>query len=167
MVSVETAGRFLAGPALAIVGVSRSGKKFGNLALKTLASKGYRVYPVHPSADSIDGVACLHRLVDLPEPVSAVIIVVPPALAVDVIREAYAAGMRRVWLQQGAESPQALELCSKLGIEVVSGECVLMFAHPTSYHWVHAKLRQLFSAGRVRPLRLPILQDTQSLRLPD
>ena len=145
MVTAETAGKFLAGPALALVGVSRSGRKFGNLALKTLKSKGYRVYPVHPSADSINGIACVHRLAEIPEPVSAVVVVVPPERAVDVIRDAHAAGMHRVWLQQGSESPQALKVCGELGVEVVAGECVLMFAHPTSYHWVHAALARLFS----------------------
>jgi predicted CoA-binding protein len=162
MVSAETAGRFLAGPALALVGVSQSGKKFGNLALKTLRAKGYRVYPVHPSASSIDGVACRHRLADVPEAVSAVIVVVPPLRALDVIREAHAGGMQRVWLQQGSESPEALTLCRALGLEVVAGECVLMFANPTSYHWVHATLRKLFSAGRVRPSPRTVLQDMQS-----
>jgi uncharacterized protein len=162
MVSAETAARFLAGPALALVGVSRSGRKFGNLALRTLRAKGYRVYPVHPSAASIDGVACRRRLTDVPEPVSAVIVVVPPLQALDVIRDAHAAGMRRIWLQQGSESPLALTLCRELGLEAVSGECVLMFANPTSYHWVHATIRKLFSAGRVRPSPRTVLQDTQS-----
>lgn len=89
--------------------------------------------------------ACCHRLADVPEPVSAVIVVVPPERAVDVVREAHAAGMKRVWLQQGSESPQVLKVCDELGLETVSGECVLMFADPTSYHWAHAMLARLFS----------------------
>jgi len=50
-------GQFLAQPALALalVGLSRSGKKFGNVACRELKAKGYRVYPIHPSADVIDG----------------------------------------------------------------------------------------------------------------
>lgn len=145
MIANQTAETFLAGPALALVGVSRSGGKFGNLALKTLASKGYRVYPVHPSAPSIDGVKCYSKLSQLPESVSAVIVVVPPQQAMDVVREAHDAGLNRVWLQQGAESPEVLQLCKDLGVEAVAGECVLMFAHPTSYHKVHAVLRKFFS----------------------
>ena len=145
MISTQTADKFLEGPALALVGASRSGKKFGNLALKTLASKGYRVYPVHPSAESIDGVKCYAKLSELPESVSAVIVVVPPQQAVNVIRHAHDAGLNRVWLQQGSESPEVLQLCKELGVDVVAGECVLMFAHPTSYHKVHALLRRFFS----------------------
>ena len=146
MLAAETADRFLAGPALALVGASRSGKKFGNAALRTLVSKGYRVYPVHPTADAFDGVQCYRHLSDIPESVSAVIVVVPPAQALDVVREAHAAGLKQVWLQQGSESPAVLQACRDLGIEAVSGECVLMYAHPTSYHWVHAAVRRLFGS---------------------
>ncbi len=145
MISNETADRFLAAPALGLVGASRSGRKFGNLALKTLIAKGYRVYPVHPSAASIDGVKCFRTVADIPEPVSALIVVVPPAQALNVVRDAHAAGIHRIWLQQGSESPAVLKLCSDLGVDVIAGECVLMFAQPTSYHWVHATLRKLFS----------------------
>lgn len=145
MISKETADRFLTGPALALVGASRSGRKFGNLALKTLLAKGYRVYPVHPVAAYIDGAKCYRSFAEIPEPVSALIVVVPPAQSIDVVRDAHAAGIHRVWLQQGSESPVVLKLCSDLGVEVIAGECVLMFAQPTSYHWVHATLRKLFS----------------------
>jgi predicted CoA-binding protein len=143
MVSSETARRFLAGPALALVGASRSGRKFGNVALKTLRSKGYRVYPVHPGAESIDGERCYHDLASVPERVSAVIVVVPPHEAIGVVSDAHAAGMNQVWLQQGSESPAVLDACRDLGIEAVAGECVLMFAHPTSYHKAHAWLWRL------------------------
>ena len=50
--------------------MSRSGKKFGNFAYKALASKGYRVYPIHPDATAINGVKCYSDYADLPEPVT-------------------------------------------------------------------------------------------------
>lgn len=128
---------FLAEPALAIVGVSRSGKKFGNYASKTLREKGYRVYPLHPSAKTIDGVECYRRFDELPEEVGAVLVVVPPIQAVSVVREAAAAGVHRVWLQQGADSPDVVTLCAELGVDVVAGECILMFARPKGFHKAH------------------------------
>jgi uncharacterized protein len=128
---------FLAEPAIAVVGVSRSGKGFGNLAARELRRKGYRIYPVNPQADLVDGERCYRSLAGLPERVGAVLIVVPPGQAVGVVREAAAAGIKRVWLQQGAESPQVIEACSELGLEAVSGECVLMFAKPTGVHQAH------------------------------
>lgn len=138
--SVET---FLAQPALALVGVSRSGEKFGNVILRELRAKGLHVYPVHPVADVIDGVRCFRRLGDLPEAVGGVIVSVSPADAVTVVRDAAAAGISRVWVQQGAESPYLAELCTQLGIDAVMGECILMHAQPTGIHKVHRALEGL------------------------
>lgn len=135
--SVES---FLAEPALALVGVSRSGEKFGNVILRDLRAQGRRVYPIHPVADVVDGVPCVRHFADLPEPVGGVIVSVHPAEAVQVIRDAAAAGIRKVWLQQGAESPYVANLCIELGVDAVIGECILMFANPTGIHRVHRAL---------------------------
>jgi predicted CoA-binding protein len=47
---------FVAQPAIALVGASRSGRKFGNVAMRELRATGYRVYPIHRSAEVIEGV---------------------------------------------------------------------------------------------------------------
>jgi predicted CoA-binding protein len=128
---------FLAEPAIAVVGVSRSGKGFGYAAACELRRKGYRIYPVHPEADVIEGERCYRSLVALPEPVQALLVVVPPERALGIVHEAAAAGITRVWLQQGAESPRVIHACAELGLEAVSGECILMFAKPTGVHKAH------------------------------
>src|SRR6266516_2867249 len=143
MTSAKEIEAFRDNPSLAVVGVSRSGKGFGNLACRVLRTKGYRVYPVNWSAPTIDGVRCYARLSDLPERVNAVLVVVPPAQAVEVVREAAAAGIRHVWLQQGAESPEALRVGAELGLNVVAGECILMFARPTGSHRVQHWLQRV------------------------
>jgi predicted CoA-binding protein len=137
MTSQIAVDAFLAEPALALVGMSRSGRSFGNYAYKALTTKGYRVYPIHRTADTIDGHQCYHRFADLPEHVDAVLIVVPPEEAAIVVREAAAAGIHHVWLQQGAESPNVLAACRDAGVDAVAGECILMFAKPTGFHTVH------------------------------
>lgn len=137
MASRSSIEAFLAQPALAIAGVSRSGKKFGNLACRELQQHGYRVYPIHPAATEIEGQRCYRRFEDLPEPVDAVLVIVPPDEALEVIRDASAAGVHHVWLQQGAESDAVIAACAELGLEVVAGECVLMFANPRGVHKAH------------------------------
>jgi uncharacterized protein len=137
MTSQRSVDAFLEQPAMAVVGVSRLRKKFGNIACRELTAKGYRLYIVHPSGEAIDGMRTYSSLSQLPEPVNAVLIVVPPAQALQVVREAAAAGIHHVWLQQGAESPAVLDECRELGLDAVSGECILMFAKPTGVHKVH------------------------------
>jgi predicted CoA-binding protein len=40
---------------LAVIGASRTGDKFGNMAFKELQERDYQVFIVHPEADEIDG----------------------------------------------------------------------------------------------------------------
>lgn len=147
MTELSTVERFVAEPALAIVGVSRSGGKFGNAAARELVAKGYRVYPIHPEATEIAGLRCYPSFAALPEHVDAVLVVVPPDAAVGVVRDAANAGVHQVWLQQGAESPAAIDVARSQGLSVVAGECILMFAKPASFHRLHRWLRQ--SLGRL------------------
>jgi uncharacterized protein len=127
---------FLAQKTLAIVGVSRGGRKFGNAILRELTKLGYRLLPIHPDAGELDGVRAYPSFAALPEPVGGVIVVVPPARAEEVVKDAAAHGIRRVWLQQGAASPGALRFCQEQGLSVVHGQCVLMFTRPTT-SWFH------------------------------
>jgi predicted CoA-binding protein len=129
---------FLAQRDLAVVGVSRSGKKFGNMAYRELKAKGYHLFPIHPEANELEGDPCYATLRDLPTPVGGVLIIVSPEQTERVVREASEANIKRVWMQQGADSEEAISFCSDNGIEAIQGECILMFAEPSKfYHRIH------------------------------
>lgn len=140
---------FIAQKTLALVGASRTGEGFGSSLLKELLSKGYKVTPVHPVARQIGGLQAVRSLAELPEPVGGVVIVVPPTEAVEVVRQAIAAGVGRIWMQQGASSPEAIHLAEEAGVSVVAGHCLLMFAEPVDgwghrlHHWVLKISRKL------------------------
>lgn len=142
MTTREAVSDFVAQRRLALVGISRGGRKFGNAAYKELVAKGYAVYPVHPTAESVGGARCWPDLASVPKPVDGVVVVVPPAQTAKVVAEAYAAGIPRVWMQQGAESPEAIRYCEERGIRVVHHECILMFAEPAG--WFHRAHRGLW-----------------------
>lgn len=135
---------FVSRHTLAIVGVSRNPRKFANAAYRDLRGKGYALFPVNPHAREVEGDRCFASLRELPQPVDGVIIMVPPAETEKVVLDAAAAGITRVWMQQGAESPAALAACDKLGVTAVAGECILMFAEPVrSFHAFHRWCRRL------------------------
>lgn len=121
---------FIAQTTLAVVGVSRDQKKFGNIVYRDLREKGYRVLAVHRSHDTVEGDPCYPNLAALPKPVDGIVVVVPPKETEQIVREADAAGIKRVWLQQGAESAAAIRYCEEHGIDVINGECVMMCAPP-------------------------------------
>ncbi len=136
---------FLSQRTLAVVGVSRSGKKFGNAVVKELAAKGYTVLPVNPNAHEIEGTRCYASLRDLPTKVDGIVTVVPPAETARVVREAHQAGVPRVWMQQGSDSAEAISFCRQSGMQEVHGECILMFAPDALFfHRAHRFVRGLF-----------------------
>lgn len=136
---------FLSCQRIAVVGVSRSKNKFGNLAYRELRSKGFEVVPVHHEAAELEGDACVRDLASLPQPADGVLVVVPPARATEVVQQAHDAGIRRVWLQQGAQSDEAVQYCRDHGMQVVANECILMFAEPAGFvHRAHRWVANLF-----------------------
>jgi predicted CoA-binding protein len=129
---------------LALVGASRNGKSFGNLALKELQERGYKVLPVHPEAKRIGGQACAPDLAAVQGQVTGVVVCVPPAQAVGVLHQAAEVGIMHVWLQQGAETPELVALGQQLGLSLVHGKCILMYAEPVrSVHRWHRGFMKL------------------------
>jgi predicted CoA-binding protein len=120
---------------IAVVGVSRDPKKFGNTAYKSLKEQGYKVIPVNPNTDTIEGDKSYPDLKSIPEEVGGVLVIVPPKKSEQVVREAHEAGIKRVWLQQGAESQVAIKYCQDNGMTVVHNECIMMFADHSA--WPH------------------------------
>ncbi len=144
MVSKTAIDDFLGQESLALAGVSRSGRKFGNKVLQDLSGKGYEVLPIHPEAGEIGGVRCYPSLADLPTKVGGLVLVVPPTQTEALVKQAHEAAIDRVWMQQGAESDAAIHYCEDHGIKVVYGECIMMFAQPKGIHKVHRWLRGAF-----------------------
>ena len=129
---------FVAGKRLALVGASRSGKKFGNMAYKELKQRGYEVYMIHPQASEIDGEACFPSLQAVEGKVDGVFVSVSPSQGMQVLQEASQAGIKNVWIQQQGDSPELLELGNSLGLNLVHGKCILMYAEPVrSFHGFH------------------------------
>ncbi len=145
MTSKRAVEEFLAEKSLAIVGVSRNGKGFGNAAMRELQANGYRVFPVHPTPEAVRDVPCYPSLSALPAPVGGLLIVVPPERTDTVVRDAAAAGIHRVWMQLGAASKDALAFCKENGIEAIHDECILLYLEkgPAIHRW-HRRFRQLF-----------------------
>ncbi|WP_455382382.1 CoA-binding protein [Salinispira pacifica] len=136
---------FLSERTLAVVGVSRNGRKFGNAVFDELKAKGFSVYPVNPHAERIGEETCYKSVSQLPPGVGGIVAVVPPQQTEAVVREAEAAGIRKIWMQRGAESDGALDYCAQHGMSAVSGECIMMFAEPvSSVHGVHRFFRRIF-----------------------
>jgi predicted CoA-binding protein len=136
---------FIAGKRVAVVGVSRYAKKFGSSIYTELKGRGYQVYAVNPSVAEIKGEKCYPNLSALKGQVDGAVICIKPKLVEPVLREAAAIGLKNIWLQWGADTPETIKLGRELGLNLVSGKCILMYAEPVhSFHSFHRFFMKLF-----------------------
>ena len=112
----------------AVIGSFRNETKYAFRILKTLKEKGYKVYPVNPRLDMVDGLKCYKSISDIPSAVDVVNIVTPPKVTEQIVKECKDKAIYRVWLQPGAESEEAIEFCRKNGMSVVYDLCVMVEA---------------------------------------
>jgi predicted CoA-binding protein len=111
----------------AVVGASNDRKKFGNRVLRAYVHKGWKVYPVNPRESTVEGLQTYPDLKSLPETPRGVSIITPPQITEKVVAEAADAGARFVWMQPGAESPEAIRVARERGLGVIAdGSCFLV-----------------------------------------
>ena len=118
---------FLAAGPYAVVGASTLREKYGNKVLRCYLQNGKTVFVVHPKEPKIEGVATVPDIASLPMGVRGLSIITPPTITEKLVAEAAAAGIRRVWMQPGAESPAAIAKAESLGLSVIAGgPCLLV-----------------------------------------
>jgi predicted CoA-binding protein len=136
--------RFLALDKFAMAGVSRDPKKAGQVMFKSLREKGMDIVPVNPNTDSIGGVMCYHSVSDLPSDIRGIILMTPKEQTLAVAREAIKTGVRDIWIQQGADSKATVAELEKEEINLIHGECIMMFWKPSGMHSFHRFLKKIF-----------------------
>lgn len=118
---------FLTSDKFAVVGASADRSKFGNKVLRCYQMHGYDVVPVNPKESVIEGVECVPSVTSLPAGVNSISVITPPQITEKVVEEAILKGIGNIWMQPGAESPQAVERCRQAGINVIAdGSCILV-----------------------------------------
>lgn len=145
MTTKQTIDRFLEQKHMAVAGVSLTSTKFGTIVFRHLLKHGYQVYPVNPKHQMFDGHTCYPDIASLPNSVTALVTVTKPEITSELVKQAGAKGIKQIWMQQGSESAEALQIAKDQGIEVISGKCIMMFAEPVrSVHAFHRFLTKLF-----------------------
>ena len=142
---------FLTQTHVAFVGASRDSKQFANAVYRQLRDGGRSLYPVNSSAEAatIEGDSSYRRLADVPDPVDGVVVMVPRAAEAEVVDEAIARGIPRIWIHRATgRDPVAEEVrsrCATTGTQLVAGACPLMFLEPV--RGVH-RLHRVIARGR-------------------
>lgn len=133
MTSKKAVDDFFKQKTWAFVGASANSKKFGSIAYKELKKKGIKLLAVNPNLTTLDSEPVYPSLSATPQSVDAALIVVSPSKTLGIVQEAVAKGIKHLWLQQGAESAEAIQFCREKGVNCIHGECILMFAEPVGF----------------------------------
>ncbi len=141
----EAIQKFIESKDIAVLGASATKKKFGNFILKELTKKGYNVYPVHLTADQIDGMKTYRTINNLPEHIDTACLCMKPENAAGVIDDLVKSRIQKIWFQQGADFSPHVKKLEEAGKLVVHKKCLLMYAPPVSgIHALHRFLAKLF-----------------------
>lgn len=123
----EQIAKFLSSPAFAVAGASTNREKYGNMVVRCYQQQGKKVIPVHPLEKEIEGISCVASVDALPPEVKSLSMITPPQVTEKIVAVAIAHGIENIWMQPGAQSPAAVELCRANGVNVIAdGSCVLV-----------------------------------------
>jgi Predicted CoA-binding protein len=136
--------KFLANKNLAIAGASRNTDKFGYKVFEFLRSKGYKLYPIHPEAESLDGTICYKKPSDIPPDVRNLYVVTPQHATDKLIESAVERGFDMIWMQQKSETPNSVALAKNKGIDIITNRCIFMYIDPKGGHAFHRFFIKLF-----------------------
>jgi predicted CoA-binding protein len=144
---------FLAQKSIAVAGVSRNTKsEAANAIYKKLRDSEYTVYPINPSAETVEGDICYSNLRSVPNKVESVVICTRPEVALEIVKECIELDIKHVWMHRsfgpGSVSEEAAELCKKNDITVIAGACPMMYCQPVDFghkcmHWILKVLGKL------------------------
>jgi len=139
---------FLSHRRLAMFGVSRDPNDFSVHLFHELCKRGYDVVPVNPHAAAIHGTKCFTRAQDVWPPVDAALLMTAPTITDAVVRDCAEAEINWIWMYRangsGAVSEKAIHYCQQMGMQVIAGQCPLMFLPETgTVHRLHALIRKI------------------------
>ncbi len=128
----DVAAEFLDFKRVAVTGVSRHPANHGsNVVYKRLRERGYEVFAVNLTTDTVEGDRCYHDLKSVPGGVDWVVIGTRPETAEDTMRECVELGIHRVWMHRafgtGSVSDNATVYGRDHGVEVIDGGCPCMY----------------------------------------
>lgn len=104
---------------IAIIGASTDRKKYGNKAVRAYLAGGWTVYPIHPSAAEIEGVAAFASILDVPKNPDRVALYVPPQTGMKLLSDIADKQPGELYLNPGSESPELVTAAQGLGLRPI------------------------------------------------
>jgi len=75
--------------------------------------------PIHPQEEVVEGLKAYKSVLEVPGPIDMATMYLAPAIGMRVIEEVAQKGIKEVWLNPGADSPELAERARELGLRTV------------------------------------------------
>lgn len=106
-------------PTIAVVGAGPDRRKFANKCVRAYRAADWTVFPVHPIADIVEGLAVHRSLADVPlDHLDRVSVYLPPAVGLATLDSFAGKSIGELWLNPGADA-EVVAKAQALGFAVV------------------------------------------------
>jgi hypothetical protein len=109
---------------VAVIGHSDKPFRTSYQIAKYMQRAGYRIYPVNPMVDQIDGEKSYASLADVPEPIDIVDVFRRSEHLDQIVADSIDVGAKSVWTQLGVVDPMAEERANKSEMPIVIDRCI-------------------------------------------
>lgn len=122
-------------PTVAVVGASTDRSKFGNASVRAHRNQGWTVFPIHPTADAIEGLTAYASVRDVPEPIDRISVYLPPAVGLGVLDDFVAVPHTELFLNPGAESRELIDAAKAKGLDPIVA-CSIVDVGESPANWM-------------------------------
>ena len=99
-----------------VLGATPKAGRYAHQALLMLQQQGYKITPVHPKIEVIEGLPVVHKVEEITEPVDTLTLYVGPARLKPLIPALVQLRPARVIFNPGTESPELQQALDQAGI---------------------------------------------------
>lgn len=104
-------------PTIAVVGASSDRRKYGNKCVRAYLEEGYRVFPVNPREEEIEGLPAYRSVGDIGEELDVVSVYLPPPVTLGVLPGIADKGVRQtLFFNPGSADAEVEERAQELGL---------------------------------------------------
>ena len=109
---------------IAVVGLSPNPSRPSHGVAASLQGFGYRVIPVHPTAETVLGAKVYRRLADVEVSIDLVDVFRRAEFIEGIVDECIALKLKALWIQEGIVNEPAAERAQAAGMFVVMDRCI-------------------------------------------
>ncbi len=110
---------------IAVIGLSADRTRPSYGVSEYMQDHGYRIIPVHPTAETVLGEKVYRSLREIPDKIDVVDVFRRPDAVPEIVDEVIALKIPALWLQETVIHQAAAEKARKAGIKVVMDHCIL------------------------------------------